>query len=96
MVADNCTDDTAAKAAAAGATVMSRVDHERRGKGFALAHAFEKIVADGRADAVVVIDADTVVSPNLLRAFDARIGRGLAQYRPTTPSAIPTRDGAPA
>jgi 1,2-diacylglycerol 3-beta-glucosyltransferase len=76
VVADNCTDDTAARAASAGATVMSRVDHERRGKGFALAHAFEKIVADGRADAVVVIDADTVVSPNLLRAFDARIAAG--------------------
>ncbi len=76
VVADNCKDDTAARAAAAGATVMVRVDGERKGKGFALAHAFEKILADGRADAVVVIDADTVVSPNLLRAFDARLAQG--------------------
>ncbi len=76
VVADNCKDDTAARAADAGATVLVRVDDKRRGKGFALAHAFEKIVADGRADAVVVIDADTVVSPNLLKAFDARLGAG--------------------
>ena len=76
VVADNCTDDTAGRASAAGATVMVRVDEERRGKGFALAHAFEKIIQDGRTDAVVVIDADTVVSPNLLRAFDARLATG--------------------
>jgi 1,2-diacylglycerol 3-beta-glucosyltransferase len=76
VVADNCKDETAARAEAAGATVMVRVDAERKGKGFALAHAFEKILAEGRADAVVVIDADTVVSPNLLRAFDARLAAG--------------------
>jgi 1,2-diacylglycerol 3-beta-glucosyltransferase len=76
VVADNCTDDTAARAAAAGARVLVRVDDKRRGKGFALAHAFETIVAEGRVDAVVVIDADTVVSPNLLRAFDARLAAG--------------------
>jgi 1,2-diacylglycerol 3-beta-glucosyltransferase len=76
VVADNCKDDTAARAEAAGATVLVRVDDERKGKGFALAHAFEKIIADGRADAVVVVDADTVVSSNLLRAFDARLAAG--------------------
>jgi 1,2-diacylglycerol 3-beta-glucosyltransferase len=77
VVADNCTDDTAARAAAAGAEVLVRVDATKRGKGYALAHGFEKSCAR-RADAVVVIDADTVVSPNLLRAFDSRIGRGAA------------------
>jgi cellulose synthase/poly-beta-1,6-N-acetylglucosamine synthase-like glycosyltransferase len=76
VVADNCTDDTAARASAAGAKVLERVDAGRRGKGFALAHAFERIVAERKADAVVVVDADTIVSPNLLRAFDARIAAG--------------------
>ena len=76
VVADNCTDDTAARARAAGARVFERVDRERRGKGYALAHAFEATVAEGKADAVVVVDADTVVSPNLLRAFDARLRQG--------------------
>ena len=76
VVADNCSDDTAARARAAGARVLERFDRELRGKGYALAHAFEIILAEGKTDAVVVIDADTVVSPNLLRAFDARIQAG--------------------
>ncbi len=70
VVADNCTDDTAEKARAAGATVMVRNSLEQRGKGYALDHAFSATPAD--VDAVVVIDADTLVSPNLLRAFAAR------------------------
>ncbi len=76
VVADNCTDDTSARARAAGAKVVERFDEQRRGKGYALAHAFERSIAEGSADAVVVIDADTVVSPNLLRAFDERLRRG--------------------
>ena len=76
VVADNCSDATAARAAAAGARVLERVDARKRGKGFALAHAFEAVAAESRADAVVVVDADTIVSENLLRAFDARITGG--------------------
>lgn len=76
VVADNCTDDTAARALAAGAGVMVRDDPSLRGKGHALAHAFERILAERRADAIVVVDADTVVSPNLLRAFAARLAAG--------------------
>lgn len=67
VVADNCTDDTAEKASSAGATVMVRNDQERRGKGYALDHAFAATPSD--VDALVVIDADTLVSPNLLRTF---------------------------
>lgn len=76
VVADNCSDATAQRAREAGAEVLVRHDLERRGKGYALAHAFEKSLADGRADAVVVVDADTLVSPNLLRAFAARLEAG--------------------
>ena len=76
VVADNCKDDTAALARAAGARVLERFDDTRRGKGYALAHAFEACIAEGQADAVVVVDADTVVSSNLLRAFDARLQAG--------------------
>ena len=76
VVADNCTDSTAIRAAEAGATVLERRDLERRGKGYALAHAFERSLAEGRADAVVVVDADTTVSANLLTAFDARLRCG--------------------
>jgi cellulose synthase/poly-beta-1,6-N-acetylglucosamine synthase-like glycosyltransferase len=76
VVADNCSDTTAARAAAAGATVLERHDTEKRGKGYALAHAFERALLEGRVDAVVVVDADTTVTPNLLRAFDARLQAG--------------------
>ena len=76
VVADNCTDGTAARAAAAGAAVLERHDTERRGKGYALAHAFERVLSEGWADAVVVVDADTLVSPNLLAAFDQRFQAG--------------------
>jgi GT2 family glycosyltransferase len=81
VVADNCTDSTAARAREAGATVLVRVDHERRGKGYALAHAFEHTLAEGAAEAVVVVDADSTASPNLLSAFAARVaaGAGAAQ-----------------
>lgn len=76
VVADNCTDTTAEAARAAGATVLTRDDAQLRGKGYALAHAFTFSRTDGRADAVVVVDADSEASANLLEAFAARLERG--------------------
>ncbi len=76
VVADNCQDDTAGCALTAGAIVRPRHDLTRVGKGHALAYAFDQVLREGLADAVVVVDADTVVSPNLLRAFAARIEDG--------------------
>lgn len=76
VVADNCKDATAAKAREAGATVLERFDTEKRGKGYALHHAFEHSLKEAKADAVVVVDADTVVSKNLLQAFAARLEAG--------------------
>jgi cellulose synthase/poly-beta-1,6-N-acetylglucosamine synthase-like glycosyltransferase len=76
VVADNCTDATAAIAAAAGAHVLERFDQEKRGKGYALDFAFDASRKLGWADAVVVIDADAEVSPNLLEAIACRMGRG--------------------
>ena len=76
VVADNCMDDTARQAEEAGARVLVRHDPERRGKGYALEYAYSVVLADGVADAVVVIDADTEVSANLLRAFSTRFESG--------------------
>ena len=76
VVADNCTDATAAIATAAGAHVMQRIDPEHRGKGYALDFGFKASRARGWADAVVVVDADAEVSPNLLESFACRIERG--------------------
>ncbi len=76
VVADNCTDKTAERAREAGATVLVRNDPTLRGKGYALKRAFEESLREGFADAVVVVDADTVVSSNLLHAFASRLQGG--------------------
>jgi 1,2-diacylglycerol 3-beta-glucosyltransferase len=76
VVADNCTDMTASISREAGATVLERQDPTRRGKGYALAHAFAWSRSAGIADAVAVVDADSVVSANLLESFAARIEGG--------------------
>jgi 1,2-diacylglycerol 3-beta-glucosyltransferase len=76
VVADNCADATARIAREAGATVLERTDLVNRGKGYALAHAFRWSRADGEAEAVVVVDADSKVSRNLLHSFAVRIQRG--------------------
>jgi cellulose synthase/poly-beta-1,6-N-acetylglucosamine synthase-like glycosyltransferase len=73
VVADNCSDATAAHAAAAGARVIERRDDVRRGKGYALELAFAQVLADPSVDGVVVIDADTVVAPDLWHVLSARL-----------------------
>lgn len=76
VVADNCTDATAQIAHDAGAVVLARQDAENRGKGYALAYAFNWSRTDGRAVAVAVVDADSRASRNFLQSFAARIERG--------------------
>jgi cellulose synthase/poly-beta-1,6-N-acetylglucosamine synthase-like glycosyltransferase len=79
VIADNCADATAGAARAAGAEVFERHDPDRRSKGYALEDFFLWARQTGRLDAydaAVVIDADTVVDPSLLAAFDAAMARG--------------------
>ncbi|SEH18219.1 Glycosyltransferase, catalytic subunit of cellulose synthase and poly-beta-1,6-N-acetylglucosamine synthase [Sphingopyxis sp. YR583] len=57
VVADNCTDETAALAAQAGAKVAERSDPDRRGKGYALAFGRDALSHDPPA-AVIIVDAD--------------------------------------
>ena len=76
VVADNCDDATARLARAVGAQVLERHDATLRSKGYALRHAFGYSGESNWADAVVVVDADTEVSGNLLEAFAARIEAG--------------------
>jgi cellulose synthase/poly-beta-1,6-N-acetylglucosamine synthase-like glycosyltransferase len=91
VVADNCSDATAARAEESGARVIVRTDANLRGKGYALKLAFDRSLAEGLADAVVVVDADTLVTANLLRAFDARFQAGAsaaqAEYGVRNPKA---------
>lgn len=74
VIADNCTDNTAERAALAGAKVLTRVD-AKKGKQFALEWAFRKAgIAD--YDAVLIVDADNSVHPSLLSALDRRLANG--------------------
>ncbi|MGH2507831.1 MAG: glycosyltransferase family 2 protein [Ktedonobacteraceae bacterium] len=57
VVADNCTDATAAIAAAEGAVVIVRADLERRGKGYALDMGV-RYLQSHKPEIVVVVDAD--------------------------------------
>ena len=57
VVADNCSDDTAAKAAAFGAEVIERYDQNKTGKGYALAYGVRHLAREP-PEAVIVIDAD--------------------------------------
>ena len=77
VIADNCDDRTQHQARAAGAETWERFDPSRRGKGFALAWALERLHADdAEFDAVVAVDADCTASRNLLSAIDTRLRGG--------------------
>jgi cellulose synthase/poly-beta-1,6-N-acetylglucosamine synthase-like glycosyltransferase len=69
VVADNCTDDTASCARAAGAQVLVRHNEEQRGKGYALKYAFN-ILLKQTVDAILVVDADTIAEPNFIRVCE--------------------------
>jgi cellulose synthase/poly-beta-1,6-N-acetylglucosamine synthase-like glycosyltransferase len=67
VVADNCTDDTASVAFAAGAEVAERHDTSKRGKGYALEFGVRHL-ASNPPEIVIVIDADC-------RLAESTIGR---------------------
>lgn len=67
VVAHNCTDRTAEMARTAGARVIDLSNPKILGKGAALRCGF-KAAADAGANAFLVLDADSVASPNLIAA----------------------------
>jgi cellulose synthase/poly-beta-1,6-N-acetylglucosamine synthase-like glycosyltransferase len=72
VVADNCSDDTAAIARDAGAEVVERFDEMRRGKGFALAFGVDAMRA-APPDLVVILDADCDLGVGALGALSATV-----------------------
>lgn len=77
VIADHCTDRTAVIARCSGATVHEHVDPEPTGKGPALQWLFDQLDQAGAGfDAVVIIDADTVVNHRFLGILDARFRNG--------------------
>ncbi len=80
VIADNCTDDTAAICRGLGCIVFERNDLEHIGKGFALHWFFEQMhtgqeYADLVPEAYIVVDADNLLRENFIsemnRAFDS-------------------------
>jgi cellulose synthase/poly-beta-1,6-N-acetylglucosamine synthase-like glycosyltransferase len=71
VIADNCTDRTAALSRAAGALCLERHDQHHPGKPQAIAWALEQLPVRS-FDAVVIVDADTRVNPDFARELSAK------------------------
>lgn len=78
VVADNCTDNTAEIARAAGCDVIERIDAANRGKGFALDAGLQSLRESPPA-IVVVVDADCELGAG---ALDALVRQAIATGRP--------------
>lgn len=77
VIADNCTDRTAAIGRENGVQVYERFDSKKVGKGFALEWMFKKIFKmEKKYDAVCILDADNLVSPNFLMEMNKQLCRG--------------------
>lgn len=101
VVADNCSDDTAGVARAAGARVVERSDPVNRGKGFALARGRDELATDA-PDCVVVLDADTAIDAEGVRRLAAeaiardRPVQGCYLLEPRGDASVPVRFSAAA
>ena len=81
VVADNCTDNTAELARAAGATVYERFDPDPKHHkaGYALKYLFERIMAEhpDEYEAFIKFDADNLMEPDYIKrmndAYDAGV-----------------------
>ncbi len=82
VVAHNCSDATAARAAETGARVLVLNNPQMRGKGAALRFGFEAAHRAG-ANAFLVMDADSIASANLIEVTRAALtaGAGAVQCR---------------
>jgi len=77
VIADNCTDHTAAVAARHSALALSRTDSEKRGKGFAIEWMLERLDDMPKSyDAVVMFDADNLVAADFLRVMNDKLCSG--------------------
>ena len=77
VVAHNCTDATGARALGAGAEVLTFDDDAAKGKGKALRHGMRHALESG-AEAVLVVDADSVISSNLISDVLHKLSEGAA------------------
>lgn len=77
VVADNCADETLEVAIRCGAEGHERIAPDDPGKGPALNWLLDRLVERGDDfDAVVIVDADTIVEASFLRRMSAAIANG--------------------
>jgi len=78
VIADNCVDNTAEVARAAGATVLERFTNKDKGKGYALKWAFEQTLykEDNTHDVAVIFDADNLVNKSFLKEMNNKLCDG--------------------
>lgn len=77
VMADNCTDDTAALAAKAGAVVYEKNNLEKVGKGYALEELLKFIKRDfGDFDGYFVFDADNILDKNFISEMNKTFSQG--------------------
>lgn len=84
VIADNCTDHTAAIAQAYGAKVIIRHNLDKIGKGFALNYAFNKLDNDigiEYYEGYMVFDADNIIDKHFVKEINAVFDDG---YRVVT------------
>ncbi len=91
VVADNCTDKTAELAKNAGAYVWERFNTEKRGKGYAMEFAFEKLFAmENTHEYFCVFDADNLVEKDFLIRMNEKINEGYKAVQGYLDSKNPT------
>ncbi len=91
VVADNCTDKTAELAKNAGAYVWERFNSEKRGKGYAMEFAFEKLFAmENTHEYFCVFDADNLVEKDFLIRMNEKINEGYSAVQGYLDSKNPT------
>ena len=79
VLADNCTDDTAAVSRQHGATVYERFDKQNVGKGYALDYLYKHVTMDrgvGYYDGFFVFDADNIVDPQFVAEMNKTFDTG--------------------
>ncbi|MDR0315241.1 MAG: glycosyltransferase [Oscillospiraceae bacterium] len=78
VIADNCTDNTAAVAREKGVIVYERFNDAEKGKGFAVKFAVDILINErkGMYDAFCVFDADNLVMPKFLLEMNEMLNLG--------------------
>lgn len=76
VICDNCTDNTAEIVRQNQALAFERYNTVEKGKGYALKWMFEKIYqSEEEFHAIVVLDADNIVSANFLQTMNDMLGK---------------------